>query len=151
MTNMKLSDLDFAPTGNKPLTNCMRWLRSCLAAGVAWNPVQREAAQQAADEAESLLGKEIPLGLGEGSPLQRIMGRYVPGAYIYVRPDEVCQLVLRESITEARLERLEAAWARYREAQAGPWMPSSSMADLLALKDAVQREFEACRREELPA
>lgn len=56
---MRFNELDTAPSGNKPLTNVVRWLRTCLAACTSWNDDQRAAASQAVDEAEALLATEL--------------------------------------------------------------------------------------------
>lgn len=59
MDIMKFSDMDQAPSGNKPLANCLRWLRTCLAVCPTWTPEQRTAAKQATEEAEALLATEL--------------------------------------------------------------------------------------------
>jgi hypothetical protein len=58
---MKLADLDRAPSGNFPISNVIRWLRTSLnSPAVTWNAQQRHAALEAINEAEALLAKEFP-------------------------------------------------------------------------------------------
>lgn len=57
---MKIKDLDNSPIGNKPLSLVIRFMRTALTSpAVAWNQLQRDAAAQACDEAETLLDKEL--------------------------------------------------------------------------------------------
>lgn len=56
---MKLRDLDKHLSGNKPLTLCLRWLRTCMAKCESWDTNQRLAATQALQEAEEVLEMEL--------------------------------------------------------------------------------------------
>jgi hypothetical protein len=119
--DMKIRDLDQHPTGNKPLTNVVRWLRTCLAKCENWSAGQHEAASQDLAQAEEVLDMELSpnvtqtqmmqagQAINRPTPLQRIIReRYVAGAHLELTPEEVAWLNLYES---ALLERLDATLA----------------------------------------
>lgn len=113
---MKVADLDHHASGNKPLTNCLRWLRSCLASCVSWQPDQRMAAEQAVTQAEEVLALELSPNLSERdlaalltpikhdtSPLRKVLEENrLPTR------DELLALNLWEGSLIAKLEATEA-------------------------------------------
>lgn len=119
---MKFAELDTHESGNKPLTNCVRWLRSCLASCTHWNSSQHEAAQQAVNEAETLMAQELSPNItqaqlqalttrleAEESPLKVLQERHVVGAWLQVTPDELSRIVLYESTLRDKVVAMDAA------------------------------------------
>jgi len=89
---MKMSNLDVSPTGNKPLTNCVRWLRTTLSPTGpfwdVWDRNQKIAAAHAVGEAELLLERDIapalfsvtvePLAASNGTTYVVCIDRLIP-------------------------------------------------------------------------
>lgn len=119
---MKVRDLDtHHDSGNKPLALCVRWLRSCLAQCIHWDPQQRAAAEIAAQEAENVLDYELSPNMdapsaqallvpieAAASPLAAIQGRATPGAWVDVSPDDLSRLYLYEETMRSKLRAMDA-------------------------------------------
>lgn len=114
---MKIRDLDHHESGNRPLTNCLRWLRSCLGCNDQWSEGQRAAASQAVAEAEALLESELAPSASreqlqalqapithEHSPLRKFLARKGEP----VSWEELLALNLWEGAMQAKVEAMEA-------------------------------------------
>lgn len=118
---MKLSDLDQAPSGNKPLANCVRLLRHLLASGARLGD-QHLDALQAVDEAETLLETELSPNVrredllalstptGRDIPLRQLLERFATEGVSPTR-EHLLALHLYESALLAKVDAMEAVLA----------------------------------------
>lgn len=119
---MKLNELDLHASGTKPITNCIRWLRSCLSSCVNWTPEQRTAAEQAVAQAEEVLGQVLTPNVTqehvfalltpvtrEASPLPKLLANQRDG--VAVTGTDLLTLNLWEGALLAKMEAMEAVLA----------------------------------------